>query len=681
MSTVVKSTTDPLNRQQRQAVEHGVVGTGANVAGPLLVIAGAGTGKTSVLAHRVANLIVHGADPTRILLLTFTRLAAEEMKKRVAGIVGATNKSTAVEVSWSGTFHAVANRLLRAHARRVGLDANFNILDRGDAADLMGLARKKLGYDKLRKRFPDKAACLEIYSYKVNSCRSLKEVLETRFPDDKPFRKKLRKLFVAYVAEKQRNNVLDYDDLLLYWAEILAVPKLAKRIGAMFDHVLVDEFQDTNALQSLILRRLKGDGRGLTVVGDDAQAIYSFRAAEARNILAFPDLFQPPATIVKLEQNYRSTKPILKASNAVINEASEGFKKTLRTTRKGGGKPRLITVADDQAQAAYIADQVKGQLENGRTLSQQAVLFRASHHSAALEIELNARRIPFVKFGGIKFMEAAHIKDVLAVLRWFENQADQIAGRRVLALLPRVGVATADKMLSTIGTRDVATTMASIAAPRQAAPALKDLTKLARCLTLDDAAWAGQLERVRRWYEPILESKYDTLPQRRADLDQLQAIAAGYSTRQTFLAELTLDPPTKTTIVEGKDTIDDVLTLSTIHSVKGREWQAVTVLNAIDGCIPSSRAETAEELEEERRLLYVAMTRAKSDLTLTMPWCAGGFGKPRDATNMRTPFIDDDMLRLFERRTWRPADAADDDGTSNAEVDLMARIRAWSHQL
>src|SRR6202045_3272378 len=439
-----------LNPEQRRAVEHGV---DAPDDRPLLVIAGAGSGKTNALAHRVAHLIVNGVDPRRLLLMTFSRRAAAEMERRVGRIVAAVPGGSALAaaaLTWSGTFHSIGARLLREFAERIGLGPSFPIHDRADSADLMNLARHELGLTKTASRFPTKATCLAIYSRPVNAQVALADVLAQAFPWCDEWEAELRRLFATYVEAKQCHNVLDYDDLLLYWAQVMAVPAFAGEIADRFDHVLVDEYQDTNKLQAAVLLALKPDGRGLTVVGDDAQSIYSFRAATVRNILDFPDHFSPKAEVLTLERNYRSTQPILAAANAVIDLASERFTKNLWSDRASAERPYLVNVADDTAQAGYIVEQILENREAGITLKSQAVLFRASHHSASLEVELTRRTIPFVKFGGLKFLEAAHIKDVLAVLRWAQNIRDRVAGFRVAQLLPGLGPSSAARLLDRI---------------------------------------------------------------------------------------------------------------------------------------------------------------------------------------------------------------------------------------
>ena len=441
-----------LNDAQREAVEYDT-GNVTQPTGALLVIAGAGSGKTNTLAHRVANLVVKGVDPRRILLLTFSRRAAVEMTRRVTRIAGqalGARAAVAQGLTWSGTFHGIGARLLREYAELIGLAPTFTINDREDSADLMNLVRHELGLSAKERRFPSKGTCLAIYSRVVNTGAALADVLNDAFPWCREWEADLRLLFATYVEAKQKQSVLDYDDLLLYWSLMAEQPAIAADLAGRFDHVLVDEYQDTNRLQASILLALKPDGRGLTVVGDDAQSIYSFRGATVRNILDFPGHFNPPARQVTLERNYRSTQPILAASNAVIELASERFTKNLWTDKASAQRPHLVSVADEADQARYVVEQVLEAREAGMKLKAQAVLFRAAHHSAALEIELTRRNIPFVKFGGLKFLDSVHVKDVLAVLRWAENPRDRVAGFRVTQLLPGVGPATAARVLDVV---------------------------------------------------------------------------------------------------------------------------------------------------------------------------------------------------------------------------------------
>ena len=542
---------DALNPEQRQAVEHGVEAGKAEPAGPLLIIAGAGSGKTNTLAHRVAHLIVNGADPRRILLMTFSRRASSEMIGRVERIgrrvMGDKAGVLTDAMAWAGTFHGVGARLLRDIADQIGLDPAFTIHDREDAADLMNLVRHELGYSKLDSRFPAKATCLSIYSRCVNAQAPLEEILRTAFPWCAAWVVELRTLFAGYVEAKQKQNVLDYDDLLLYWAQAVTDPQLAAEIGARFDHVLVDEYQDTNRLQASILLALKPDGMGLTVVGDDAQSIYAFRAATVRNILDFPGHFTPEATVMTLERNYRSTQPTLTAANAVIGLAAERFTKNLWTERHSDGLPRLVTVRSETDQARYIVEQVLERREAGTVLKQQAVLFRTSSHSGALEVELTRRNIPYVKFGGLKFLDAAHVKDVMAVLRFIENPRDRVVGFRVMQLMPGVGPVSAQRVLDHITADSYPlTALRSAPAPARIGPDWAGFLDLVADLASGDLGWPAELERARQWYEPHLDRIHEDGEIRLGDLLQLEQIAAGYASRERFLTELTLDPPDAT---------------------------------------------------------------------------------------------------------------------------------------
>jgi DNA helicase II / ATP-dependent DNA helicase PcrA len=661
-----------LNEEQRRAVKHGVKDGSSVRARPLLVIAGAGSGKTKTLAHRVAHLVVNGIDPHRILLLTFSRRAAIDMTGRVNRLTAAALGTGQMEFPWSGTFHAIGARLLREYANRIGLNPSFTILDRSDAADLMDVVRHDLGLSKKKARFPRKETCLAIFSFVINSGTPIKVVLKESFPWCVEWKKDLRKLFGAYAAAKQRQNVLDYDDLLLYWAEMMNDAELAAELGSRFDHVLVDEYQDTNRLQSKILVRLKPDGRGVTVVGDDAQSIYSFRAATVRNILDFPNQFEPPARIITLEQNYRSTQPILDACNSVIGFAKERFTKNLRSERKSKQKPLLTTVADEPAQARYLGQQILDAREAGVPLKSQAVLFRTSHHSAQLEIELARRNIPFVKYGGLKFLEAAHVKDVISVLRWCENPSDRVAGFRVLKLLPGIGPTTAARIQDQVEARPGSDVLTSIEVPKAAAEDWRGFANLVARMRKAKTTWPAEFQLVRDWYEPHLLRLYDDGHLRAADIDQLEQIAAGYESRERFLTELTLDPPDATSGRARANTLDEDYTiLSTIHSAKGQEWRIVRILNVVDGCIPSDMASgTREEIEEERRLLYVAMTRAKDELDLIVPHRFYTFQQPTFGDShvyaSVSRFIPSSIRDLFDSQHWEertrgPAKAATTD--------------------
>jgi len=619
---------EKLNPRQREAACH--------AGGALLILAGAGTGKTNTLAHRVAHLLMRGADAQRILLLTFSRRAALEMTRRARRIASASVPN--VRLPWSGTFHAIANRLIRMHAARLRLDPAFSVLDRGDAADLLDVLRHELGFSRSQKRFPRKDTCLAIYSHRVNTQATLNDTLQGTFPWCAEWESELRRLFGAYVERKLENQALDYDDLLLYWHAMMEDEGLAKAIGEGFDHILVDEYQDTNTLQADILRRLRPTGQGLTVVGDDAQAIYSFRAATVENIRQFSATFS--SEVVSLEENYRSTQRILDAAHALIG-------KRLTSTRGAGDKPRYVTVADDAAQAQYVVTRVLGTREEGVALKEQAVLFRSSHHSDVLELELVRRNIPYVKYGGFKFLEAAHVKDLLAVLRWADNPKNRIAAFRALQILPGVGPAKAEKLFD---------------APEGSDPAF---WRLYLYLRDEKTIWAGQVQRVREWYEPHLERIYDQAMVRKGDLEQLEKVALNFADRQTFLSELALDPPAATGDLAGPPLLDeDYLILSTVHSAKGQEWDSVHVLNVADGSFPSEFSTgRAELIEEERRLLYVAMTRAKRELHLIAPLkyyvTQQSRMGDRHVYGARSRFMTREVLAMLEPVAFDPAPAVD----------------------
>ena len=684
-----------LNSAQRAAARFGARDEGGGFgAGPLLIIAGAGTGKTNTLAHRVAHLILEGVSPERILLLTFTRRAAQEMTRRAQRIVaavlaekagqgGRAGAELAVKLPWSGTFHSIANRLIRRHAARVGLDANFSVLDRGDAADLMDVARHELGLSRTEKRFPRKDTCLAIYSHRVNTRAPLADTLAAVFPWCADWKEELTGLYRAYVERKLANQALDYDDLLLYWHAMASDPSLAEEMGAQFDQILVDEYQDTNALQAEILKALRPSGAGVTVVGDDAQSIYSFRAATVENILGFPAQYVPAATVVALEENYRSTQGVLDAANALIAEGGRQYRKTLHATRGTGERPRYVTVADDQAQADYVVARVLETRERGVALKRQAVLFRSSHHSDVLELELVRRNIPYVKYGGLKFLEASHVKDMLAVLRWADNPKNRVSAFRVLQLLPGMGPANAARLFTHFEAAGHDwRTLAAFNSPPLAAEAWPPFVALMASLAVPDGRWQGQVGRVREWYEPHMERLYEAAQVRAGDLLQLERIAPQFPTRERFLTELALDPPQASSDLSGAPLLDeDYLVLSTIHSAKGQEWDAVHVLNVADGNFPSEFATgDAGQIEEERRLLYVAMTRAKTDLHVIAPLRYYISQQPRrgDAHvyGARSRFMTRTVLAQFQELTWPTAgvDAAARP-PATAAVDVAAKLR------
>jgi len=677
-----------LNAEQRAAVEHDI---GAATVRPLLVVAGAGSGKTNTLAHRVARLIQSGADPQRILLLTFSRRAAGEMGRRASGVLqrllgrGATGYGAAAPIAlpWAGTFHAIGARLLRDYAGRIGLDESFTIHDRGDSEDLMGMVRHEIGLSTTEKRFPLKGTCLSIYSRVVNSRAPLEQVLQSTFPWCSEWEGQLKTLFGAYVDAKQEQNVLDYDDLLLFWAEMAGDPVLGRELGARFDHVLVDEYQDSNRLQAAILTGMKPDGEGVMVVGDDAQSIYAFRGATVRNILGFPKEFTRPAEVITLERNYRSTQPILDASNAVIAGALERHAKTLWTDKAAGGKPQLVLIPDEAEQARWVCNRLLEHREAGIALTQQAVLFRAASHSAALELELMRRNIPFVKFGGLKFLEVSHIKDVLAVLRFVQNPAGRMAGFRTVQLIPGIGQATATRLLDAVAASpDPVAALEAFAPPARSKVDWDAFCALYRRLRTPGLRWPADIELVKEWYLPHLERMHDDCQVRAADVEQLALLAGGHGSREAFLAEITLDPPEATSDRAGPPLLDeDYVILSTIHSSKGQEWKSVHVLNVVDGCIPSDMATgNQDDIEEERRLLYVAMTRAREHLHLVLP--NRFFIKQQASTGdrhvyaARTRFITPAMLEHFEEATWLDAESQHLRKPVPESVRMLVRDRA-----
>lgn len=654
-----------LNAEQCLATCHG--------DGPLLIIAGAGTGKTTTLVHRVAQLILRGTDPSRILLLTFTRRAAAEMLGRVDHLLqrlqrdlsgSRVNSQAVLNQIWGGTFHAVAARLLRVYGKAIGLKDGFTIQDRSDSEDLMDVVRSELGLANADRRFPKKHTSLEIYSQCINTGATLETTLAANFPWCIEFAELLKRLFGAYCGSKTAANVLDYDDLHLFWHSALSEPQVATRIQQRFDCVLVDEYQDTNWLQSEIVRLLRPDGTGVTVVGDDAQSIYGWRGATVRNILDFPKHY-PNATLVKLEQNYRSTQPILLATNAVIAQATERYRKDLWSSREGGSKPRLVTCANDYDQADFVVQQVLQQREAGIDLRRQAILFRASQHSILLEAELARHNIPFVKYGGLKFIEAAHVKDLLAFLRLAENPLDIVAGTRLLKLLPGIGPKKAQQLMHRLfqAGGDVEAWRRTNVPADTVGYWVKFVDLLSDLRKMSDRELPGQVNLARNFYAPLVEEQYDRAPARIHDLEQLELLASRFSSRSTMLSDLTLDPPSSTQDLAGDPQLDeDYLILSTIHSAKGLEWDAVYVIHAVDGNIPADKATgSKEQIDEELRLFYVALTRAKRQLTVCVPLAyhhvARGPWSDRHSYAQRTRFIPKELIRFFDCQGTSPSSA------------------------
>ncbi len=664
---------EALNDQQREAVVH--------EGGPLLIVAGAGTGKTTTLAHRVAQLIAQGVPGERILLLTFARRAAAELLRRVDGLLGrAASDRPASSRVWGGTFHSVATRLLRQHGERIGLHPGFTIHDRGDSEDLLDVLRAELELGRGKRRFPRKGTCLDIYSRAVSSRAPVDAVLARGFPWCTEQLDGLKLLFRTYVDRKAEQRVLDYDDLLLFFHALLGTEAAGPAVRAQFDQVLVDEYQDTNALQAELLDRLCPGGRGLTVVGDDAQAIYGFRAASVRNILDFPERHPGTRTVV-LAENYRSTPELLEATNRVIAQARERHPKDLWSRKPSGERAELITCADEAEQTEFVLGRILERREQGIDLRRQAVLFRASHHSLQLEVELGRRGIPFHKYGGLRFVETAHVRDLLAFLRLAENPRDLLAGTRVLGLLPGVGPRTARALIEPVqrtGSFEGWETASKVpAAARAHWPALVALYR--ELAVPRPPALAVQLHRIRAFYGPLCEERYDHVTARLRDLESLEQLAAGFADRAAFLGELTLEPPRSTQDLAGPPSLDDdYLVLSTIHSAKGLEFDAVYVLHAADGNIPSDLTTgTPEEIDEELRLFYVALSRAKRHLTVTFPlrW----FDRPagvggRHAYAQLTRFLPPPVAAAFELRTAFPE--APRPALPPADAFLLPEVRA-----
>ncbi len=645
-----------LNPPQSAAVTHG--------DGPLLIVAGAGTGKTMTLAYRVAYLIANKVPPERILLLTFTRRAAAEMLQRATAAIRS-SEAVGSQV-WSGTFHAIANRLLRMYGQSVGLMPDFTIIDRSDAEDLIDIVRTEMGLSTKDSRFPRKATCMEIYTRRVNGNEDLESVLKTLFPSYQMWCDRLKELFRDYVKRKQSQNVVDYDDLLLFWYHLVQDEKMADTLGGRFDHILVDEYQDTNATQAGILAGMRRQNKNVTAVGDDAQSIYGFRSASVRNMLDFPKQY-PGAKVVTLEQNYRSVGPILRTTNLIIAQAKERYSKELWSTRKSDARPQLVTCADESLQDEGVIRRVLEHRERGVPLRRQAVLFRAASHSASLELALSRHNIPYRKYGGLRFLEAAHIKDLISILRLVENPRDQIAWNRVLQLVRGVGPATAAAIFEHI--KDGGYDPAAIAAFPAPAPSRAGLAELSVLLgelaQMKDSVPAAQIGRIRRFYTPILRDRYEEADQRASDIEHLEQIATRYESRKQFLTELVLDPPVSTGDLAGPPTRDeDWLVLSTIHSAKGLEWDVVYLIHAADGNLPSDMSTGNDgEIEEELRLAYVATTRARDYLYVLWPLryyhkSAGISDKHSYAQCSRffTPAVTETMERLTEG-DLRPPDS------------------------
>ena len=588
-----------------------------SVEGPCLVIAGAGTGKTRTLVYRVARLIDIGVDPRTILLLTFTRRAAEEMLRRASLLID--NRCDKVS---GGTFHSFANTVLRHYGRKIELEPSFSIMDRPDSEDLIQMIRTELGLNAKEKRFPRKQTVGEIFSMALNKQWTISDLIERDYPHLYDFLDDLLRLYERYVEYKKTRGLLDYDDLLIKLKELLEKDEATRRrLSETYRFIMVDEYQDTNRLQAYIVRLLAAAHDNVMVVGDDAQSIYSFRGANFRNIMDFPKDF-PGAKIISLEENYRSTQPILDVTNEIISRASEKYEKHLFTSKKEGESPLLIQAESEQMQSRFICQRVLELREEGVPLWDIAVLFRSSFHSFDLEIELTRHNIPFVKRGGFQFMETAHIKDLLAHLRVLANPQDAISWGRVLSLLEGVGPQASQKITNWImDASHPIGRLRSFEAKGKVAQGLKTLAQVLE-VALEPERPAESAQYLMQYYGPILKKNHpEDYPKRMRDLEHFLGMTERYRSLERLITDMALEPPTDSVdSALAVDPDEGPLVLSTIHSAKGLEWHSVFIIWALEGRFPSYyNINTPEELEEERRLLYVAATRAKENLYITYP--------------------------------------------------------------
>ncbi len=585
--------------------------------GAYLIIAGAGTGKTRTLVYRVARLVESGYDPKSILLLTFTRKAANEMMNRAAILLD--NRCSKVN---GGTFHSFANLTLRKYAKAAGLEPSFTILDQGDTEDVINLIRSQAGFISKEKRFPNKQTLAKVFSLSVNTGRKVEEIIDADYPHFKDSIERILDIWKIFSNYKQKNNLLDYDDLLVYLRDfLLEFNPAARSLLSKIKFVMVDEYQDTNKLQAEIVKGLTQVNNNIMVVGDDSQSIYSFRGADFRNIMEFPKLYKD-VKIIKLEENYRSVQPVLNFTNYIIDKALEKYPKHLYTRKTGGALPVIVAADNENYQSKFIVEKILDLREEGVPLRDVAVLFRSSFFSFDLEIELSKANIPFQKFGGMKFIESAHIKDVLAFLRIAANPKDVVSWYRVLLLHEGIGPKTAQKILD-----ELATARLTIAADPDNISSFKfkdsiaGLFRLLYKLHTERNLPSEKAQMTMDYYYPLFKDKYDDFNKRKKDLDIFLNITENYKSLDSFLADMAIEPIIDSVIDIGEeDKENEFVTLSTIHSAKGLEWHSVFIIHAVEGFFPSSRsAESVEALEEERRLMYVASTRAKQNLFITYP--------------------------------------------------------------
>ena len=600
-----------LNESQYEAVNFD--------QGPLLVIAGAGSGKTRTLTYRVARLVEAGIPPSAILLLTFTRKASQEMLRRASLLLD--NRCENVS---GGTFHAFANTMLRRYATDLGYDRNFTIIDRADMENLIVMLKKEMGLGEKDRSFPKKGTMASLFSRSVNKVISLEDVIYDDYPHFSTHMDALGQLYATYALHKNRHNLMDYDDLLIIFHRLLKeFPDIRQHISSMFKYIMVDEYQDTNQIQADIIYMLAGENSNVMVVGDDSQSIYAFRGAEIKNILSFPDHF-PGTTVIRLEENYRSVQPILHLTNQIIDQAAYKYTKTLFSRKMGGSCPRLVMTPDENSQSRFIIDHIRDLSLQGVRLNRMAVLFRAGFHSFDLEIELGREGIPFVKVGGFKFMDSAHIKDVLAHLKVIHNPDDSVSWNRILLLLEKIGPKGAGRIF-----RDLKETGAGhrglehLKLKPTLAKSVERLTSLFAALDPESMPIAGLGEHIVEYYLPILRNRFDDYPKRERDLEQLLTIMERYSDLEAFLTDMAIEPPSNSiegTFSASEPSDESRLTLSTIHSAKGLEWHTVFIIWALDGRFPAMRSlHKEDETEEELRLTYVAATRAEENLYFLCP--------------------------------------------------------------
>jgi DNA helicase II / ATP-dependent DNA helicase PcrA len=599
-----------LNSSQLEAVTH--------TKGPLLVIAGAGSGKTRTLTYRVARLVEEGISPGSILLLTFTRKAAQEMMKRAASLLD--NRCENIS---GGTFHSFANNILRRYSRLIGLGPGFNIIDRYDSEALIGLLRKEMMKRSALSSFPKNHTLANIFSKAVNKVIAIEDVVYNDYPHFTDNLDAIIGIHKAYTSRKTEHSYLDYDDLLVRFKAVMEEHHtLQQTISSSYDHIMVDEYQDTNQLQADILTLLARDNKNIMVVGDDSQSIYAFRGANFVNIMKFPELF-PGTKIITLEENYRSDQPILDLTNIIIERASEKYSKILFTKREGGAKPLLVCASGENSQSRFIVEKIHELNLCGIPLNNIAVLFRAGYHSFDLEIELSRSGIPFKKVGGFKFVESAHIKDILAYLKVLINSKDRLSWQRVLILTDKIGQQTADKIFEAVCSENSGYAgLLTAKIRKQTSESLAGLKELFGKIDTDVMSVYETGKAVVDYYLPLLREKYDDHPKRAKDLEHLLSIMERYDSLKDFLTDMALEPPNTSIDDSLSDNPgnDDLLVLSTIHSAKGLEWHTVFVIWALDGRFPSSHSiNSPEELEEELRLMYVAATRARKGLYFTYP--------------------------------------------------------------